>query len=381
MRLSAGMAHKTIHGLMIALMVLCTPLFASAQTDWEDFEYGIYEDLGLVAYDSPEIAAKAFVAGLSEQSDFTLLLSRASVAPDYVQEDADDKDGRGGWLVCLEDKLLLTALADAHPKYVVAGQIRVGFHQEPAGLRMTMLQPETFVRIVANDLDETPYLALAAHGAAAAKRIRALAKSSVKASCPGTHREPLREGEDIFDADADMFMMVGDMTYFKDEDQFPLLWSSAIKGDAQAALDAALVRIEKNLAAFTPDEDDAGYRWTPSPASDLKWVIQTRQKVAGKAILLTVCRPRTEALSMKIASASRSEDGWQSPGLDHVTAFPIEVLLYVDKGQVNLRTAREMFRMDQFFWDAGKMAFMKYKNMPAMLDDSLETALVGDVEL
>ncbi|MBT3339672.1 MAG: hypothetical protein HOM34_09865 [Planctomycetes bacterium] len=374
------MAHIT-HNILAALIFLSSSLFASAQTDWEDFEYGIYEDFGLVAYDSPEMAAKAFIAGLDNQSGLTLLLSRASVAPDYVQEDADDKDGRAGWLICLDDSALLTALANAHPKYVVAGQIRVGFHQEPSGLRMTMLQPETFVRIVANDLKEDAYLALAKHGAAAAKRVRALAKTSVNAPCPGTHREPLREGEDIFDADRDMFMMVGKMTYFEDEDQFPLLWSAPIKGDSQAALESAVKRIENNLAAFSPAEDDADYRWSPKPTTDLKWAIQTRQQVDGKAILLTVCRPRTEALSMKIASASRSEDGWQSPGLDHVTAFPIEVLLYVDNGQVNLRTAREMFRMDQFFWDAGKMAFMKYKNMPDMLDDSLASALVGNVDL
>jgi len=367
----------------LALLALGTSALAAPSTpgsddDWEDFSYGVYEDLGLVEFDSPETAAKVFVAGLEGNPQLSLLMSRAVTPPDYVQEDTDERDGRGGWLVCMEDHQLISALAAAGPKYVVAGQVRVGFHQEPAGLRMTMLQPETFVRIVANDMKKDAYLRLSAQAAAAAEHIRAVARATVHAACAGTQMEPTRDGEDIWDGDRDMFMMVGRLTYFLDDDQFPLIWSKKATADPQADLEAAVDMLKKNLAAFDAEEDDAEYRWTPAPKKDLAWVIQTRQDVAKKAVLLTVSRPRTEALAMTIAGRSRSDSDWRSPGLDHLTAFPIEVLIYIDEGKVQLRTAREMFRMDQFFWDAGKMTFMKYKNMPGMLDDSLELALTGD---
>jgi hypothetical protein len=370
---------STLFASLALLAIGSTALAApTPNDDWEDFEYGVYEDLGFVDFETPELAAKVFVAGLEGNTQLELLLSRAVTPPDYVEEDASDRDGRTGWLVCMEDHQLISALAAENAKYVVAGQVRIGFHQEPAGLRMTMLQPETFVRIVGNDLSKDAYLRLAAQGAAAAEHVRAVARKSVHAPCPGTHMEPTRDGDDIFDADRDMFMMVGKLTYFEDEDQFPLIWSMPLRGDPQKALEIALTRIEGRLAAFTPEEDDTDYRWTPTPKTDLKWKIETRQDVPGKAILVTVSRPRTEALAMTIAGRSRSDSDWCSPGLDHLTAFPIEVLIYIDGDEVQVRTAREMFRMDQFFWDAGKMTFMKYKNMPGMLDDSLELALTGD---
>lgn len=364
----------------LALLSLGATAVAAPRSDddWEDFSYGIYEDLGLVDFDSPELAAKVFAAGLEGNAQLELLMSRAVTPPDYVQDDADERDGRRGWLICMEDHQLLDALAAAGPKYVVAGQVRVGFHEEPAGLRMTMLQPETFVRIVGNDMEKDAYLRLAAQAAAAAEHIRSVARATVHAPCPGTQMEPTRDGDELWDGDRDMFMMVGKMTYFLDEDQFPLLWSKKATADPQADLEAAVELVKKNLAAFDAEEDDLDYRWTPAPKKDLAWTIQTRQDVPKKAVLLTVSRPRTEALAMTIAGRSRSESDWRSPGLDHLTAFPIEVLIYIDEGQVQLRTAREMFRMDQFFWDAGKMSFMKYKNMPGMLDDSLELALTGD---
>ena len=34
-----------------------------------------------------------------------------------------------------------------------------------------------------------------------------------------------------------------------------------------------------------------------------------------------------------------------------------------------------MFRMDMYFWDAGKMAFMNYMQMPGILDESIKKAL------
>jgi hypothetical protein len=36
-----------------------------------------------------------------------------------------------------------------------------------------------------------------------------------------------------------------------------------------------------------------------------------------------------------------------------------------------------MFRMDMYFWDAGKMAFMNHMSMPGILDESIGSAILG----
>lgn len=188
---------------------------------------------------------------------------------------------------------------------------------------------------------------------------------------------PLRDTERIREGKKDMFMMVGPLTYFRDEGQFPLIHSEAIEGDASAQLAALADRFAANITAFTPSDKDRKYRWTPNPEEDLRWRITARAEVPGKAILMGITRARTEALAMHIAGMKREEGDWRSPGLDHICAFPIEVLIYVNGDEIQVRSAKEMFRMDQYFWDAGKGAFMKYASMPAMLDGSVERALLG----
>ncbi len=342
--------------------------------------YGIYENLGF----APEgMTLEAAVLTLSEALEYDEgfeLLHRGPVTPpDHVREDAGDRDGRRGYLIVFIDEAYLNALADLHPKYAAAGMMRLGLSEEPGGLRITMLQPETLARIVGNDLeDETLYAAMAGQAAALAGRIRDRVSSAFGKPTANEPMPPLRDRDRLREGKKDMFMMVGPMTYFRSEGQFPLLHSEAVVDDATLQMNALADRITANLAAFTPDGKDLKYRWTPDPDADLKWKLAARKEVPGKAILLGITRPRTEALAMHIAGMKRAEGDWRSPGLDHVCAFPIEVLIYLDGDEIQVRSAKEMFRMDQFFWDAGKGAFMKYASMPGMLDGSIRRALLGE---
>ena len=45
---------------------------------------------------------------------------------------------------------------------------------------------------------------------------------------------------------------------------------------------------------------------------------------------------------------------------------------------IKVFTAREMFRMDMYFWDAGMPAFMDHMSMPGILDEAIKKALLGD---
>jgi hypothetical protein len=343
-------------------------------------EYGIYENLGLAPEGmSMEAAALMLKDAIAADSGFELQSEGLVNAPDLVREKENDRDGRRGYLLVFSDADYLNSLAAIHPKYVAAGLSRIGLHEEPGGLRITCLQSETLARIVGNDLDEdADYENMAQAGAAIAQRIRTLVGSAFGTEPAAIHMPPLRDTERIREGKKDMFMMVGPLTYFRKEGQFPLIYSEAISGDAGAQLSALADRFAANIAAFSPSDKDRKYRWTPNPEEDLRWRITARADVPGKAILMGITRARTEALAMHIAGMKRAEGDWRSQGLDHICAFPIEVLIYVNGDEIQVRSAKEMFRMDQYFWDAGKGAFMKYASMPAMLDGSIERALLGE---
>jgi hypothetical protein len=131
---------------------------------------------------------------------------------------------------------------------------------------------------------------------------------------------------------------------------------------------------------FEPLQDDIDYRWTPN-STDLNWeIVAEIFSKDSTALLLGITRARTEAVSFRIAGESREEENNYCPGIDHCTAYPIEVLLIAEEDQTKVFTPREMFRMDMYFWDAGKMAFMNYMQMPGMLDASIKKALFKIVE-
>ena len=65
------------------------------------------------------------------------------------------------------------------------------------------------------------------------------------------------------------------------------------------------------------------------------------------------------------------------PGIDHVSAYPIEVLFIQEEDKINVYTQNEMHRMDMYFWDAGMSAFMDHMSMPGILDESIKKALLG----
>ncbi len=362
--------------LITLVFVLAVAISALA----DGTEYGIYENLGLApAGMDLETASKLLQDAIHAEAGFDLLSAGPVTAPDQVHEKEKDRDGRGGALLVFSDDDYLAALALRHPKYTVAGLMRIGLHEEPGGLRVTCLQMETLARIVGNDLeDEDAYEAMATDGAAVAARIRTLVGDALGIEAKGVHMKPLRDRDRLREGKKDMFMMVGPMTYFRNEGQFPLLYSEPIEGDPWTQMLALAQAFEANVEAFTPSDKDKSYRWTANPEEDLQWRINARVEMPCFAILLGITRPRTEALAMHISGMKRVEGDWRSPGLDHLCAFPVEVLIYLEGDEIQVRTAKEMYRMDQYFWDAGKGAFMKYASMPGMLDRSIKRALLGE---
>ena len=307
---------------------------------------------------------------------YTVLAQKELSGPDLIHNADEKKCGYRGFVLVLEDTEYIKFLSSLGKKYMAAAFLKVGIYETENGVQVNLADPETMSRIVLNDLEDSKYGKAIKQVTTFKNKLIATIQQVPTGTKVSKAQEPIRSTDDLREASKDMFMMVGPMTFFEDEDQFPVIYSEKVQ-DAKQDIQNLIKRVQRNLLSFQPTEDDTEYQWTPNK-TDLKWILTGMLfSPDSTAALLGISRNRTEALSFLIAGQPREEEKNICPGIDHVAAFPIEVLIYAQKGKIVMRTAREMFRMDMYFWDAGKMAFMKYVNLPKMLDNSIKKALLG----
>ncbi|MEE9431194.1 MAG: hypothetical protein V3V16_09150 [Melioribacteraceae bacterium] len=311
---------------------------------------------------------------------YKVLYSNIVNVPDFVRQDKTEHCGFSARLIVLSKNSYSKMLTSYGTKYLVAGFLKIGLYETPNGINVVITDPETINRIVFNDLFENDKVDLYKELISKTKKYKnslvSLLHNSVDGEKVKTAMEPIRDDEDLEESSKDMFMMVGSLTLFNDEDQFPLIYSTQ-NSKGFLGIQKLKEKFIANLKSFKPTEDDKEYRWYPNEKA-LKWKVISEIQLPNKnAILLGLTRPRTEAVSFNIASASREDEGDMCPGIDHVTAYPFEVLILQEENKINVYTQRQMHRMDMYFWDAGMSAFMDHMSMPGILDASLRKALLG----
>ena len=304
---------------------------------------------------------------------FKVLAEREITTPDQVKKDKKILCGYKGKLLVFTNDEYVKMLTSFGNKYLVASMLRVGIHETNEGIQVIIADPETINRIIFNDLKDDQYNKVVKNTLPYKNKIVDALHSLKIGTNVKEAREPKRSTDDLRDASKDMFMMVGDMTFFEDEDQFPEIYSQ--KNDVSAdGLDKLKQKLYSNIKNFTPNQEDKDYRWTANPKEDLKWkVVGEVYSPDKKAILFGISRNRTEGVSFYIVGSETKENS--CPGLDHLTAYPIEVLLMIKDDKIVVHTPREMLRMDMYFWDAGMAAFMDHMSMPGILDESIYKAL------
>jgi len=314
------------------------------------------------------------VVNAVKDAGFTVLAVRDISTPDRVREEGEDICGFKGRLILFTNDDYIKMLTSFGDKYLVASFLKIGIYQTDKGININIADPETINRIIFNDMDDEPYQKGVNQTLPFKKKIVDALHSLNLGENVEEAMEPKRETDELRDADRDMFMMVGPMTYFDDEDQFPVVYKEEDVKDA-GRLSALKESMFKNIENFKPNEDDKDYRWTQDPTVDLKWqIIGEVHSPDNKAIMFGLTRNRTESESFRIVGDETETN--KCPGLDHLTAYPVEVLLMInDDNELTVQTPREMFRMDMYFWDAGMGAFMDHMQMPGMLDDSIYRAL------
>ncbi len=77
---------------------------------------------------------------------------------------------------------------------------------------------------------------------------------------------------------------------------------------------------------------------------------------------------------VKEGTDSARED-YSCPGLAHAAAFPLELLLVQEDGEVKVLIIDAMFRMKMYFEDAGKMKFAANMKMPPSLEGEMRVKI------
>jgi hypothetical protein len=359
---------------MYRLTIAITILLLSFAIYADDVEHGMYMLTVKNAKGDFEKISSSVIKSI-ESSGFKILAERDVSTPDNVREDGKDLCGYKGKLIVFTSEDYIKMLTSFGNKYLVASFLRIGVHETNEGIQIIIADPETINRIIFNDLNDKNYEQVVKKTLPFKSKIITSIHSLKLETNVEEIRDPKRSTEDLREAARDMFMMVGPMTFFTDEDQFPEIYSQKNDNGIQG-IENLKLEMFKNIESFQQTKDDSEYRWTKNPNEDLKW------KVVGevispdkKAVLFGLTRNRTEAVSFYIVGDETEQN--KCPGLDHLTAYPIEVLLMIEDENIVVYTPREMFRMDMYFWDAGMGAFMNHMSMPDILDESIYLALFG----
>jgi hypothetical protein len=341
-------------------------------------DFGMYEKVVENATGTPEEIANIIAAKI-DSSDFTLLNKIEMHTPNLIRKDKGKHSPFQAHVVLATSTKFDSLLLSFGNRYAANWILRIGIYQDENGTQVTITNPETMTRIICNDLIEKDYQIIIEAAQHVKQNLRNVVLASVNGTEVSKQMPPIRNEERIRKAKKDMMMMVGPMTFFKNPKQFPILKEVVVGENAEATFERVLSEVEQNIDQFRPDEKDLKYHWTSDTDTDLKWRISCKFSIEGaNAAVLGITRNRTEALSFHICGMKRENDSNSIPGIDHLAAYPVEVVIFEENGKIKVGTPREMFRMDMFFWDAGKMAFMKYMNMPKMLDRSIKIAVTGN---
>ena len=142
------------------------------------------------------------------------------------------------------------------------------------------------------------------------------------------------------------------------------------------------------VAGNSPDElvRVAGLVWKglEQGAGRGRWQVHGIYKLdlsAQGVIVIGVSGDALEAKSFAIVGAGSDErrSHYKCAGLAHAAAYPIEIVVFRDQGQVHVGVLDGMYRMKMYFEDAGKMKFAANMGMPGSVEDEIRGLILAGV--
>ena len=127
-----------------------------------------------------------------------------------------------------------------------------------------------------------------------------------------------------------------------------------------------------------PDSSDSALKQAADKVKEailqnnMEWKMVYRYDLADRgAVIYGITKTATEGKAFSIAGDKRKSDSNNCPGIDHGAAFPIEVVVFKEGGQVRVVLMDGMYRMKMYFEDAGMWAFMKNMTMPGLIEKEI----------
>jgi hypothetical protein len=141
-----------------------------------------------------------------------------------------------------------------------------------------------------------------------------------------------------------------------------------IEEDTAGNFDAVVDRVTARLA-----EGEVADETLP-----LGWETIAVVRVRDDAVWIGVTNPYVEDRMLRINSRFRGKDRTELapyPGVDHMTALPVDVLVVKEAGKTRVLHYGQMWRMQLYFWDSGYRAFTTNMNVPGRIAGSIEDAI------
>lgn len=110
------------------------------------------------------------------------------------------------------------------------------------------------------------------------------------------------------------------------------------------------------------------------------WHMVYTYKVSDNVSIVGLTNQKTEGRAFGIAGEARASKANKFPGIDHASAFPIEVVVYKKDNTTTVAILKEMWRMKLYFQDAGNWAFMKNMGMPGQIQDEIDKAVKNSLK-
>ncbi len=91
-------------------------------------------------------------------------------------------------------------------------------------------------------------------------------------------------------------------------------------------------------------------------------------------VIYGITKPQVEERAFDITGKRRVANKNICPGIDHASAFPVEVVVNSKGEDMRVEILKEMYRMKLYFADAGEWAFVRHFLMPGQIEDEIVSA-------
>lgn len=256
-----------------------------------------------------------------------------------------DRCSFGASVLTLHDPGYAAALLAADPLGAFAMALRIAVFEDEDGVHAALANPLSLNRTVLNDKDD------GGAGVGMVERLRSVAVSAgVGTVAHGEYGQVRSVG------------LIGKTMGIMAGGPFPdkVDEIARIPGEEVGGLAGAAAR----LAAVEPG--GGSWKWRMRGVYE---VVLPDRRVA--VVGMTGERMEREAFDIVGEGSDKARASYACPGIDHAPAFPVELVLTEEGGDIRVLLVDEMFRMKMYFEDAGKTKFAMNMRMPGSIEDEI----------